>query len=234
MSPVLRSPSFRRQRGVALLVTLVILVIITFMGLVAMRSGMLQVAIATNSQVNSLLFQNAESGVDSVRNLVEADVEAAAMPSGVVGLATNNPTEEVVGCRTKNALDLATSTTTPRPCLDTGDDYFSARTAVQVQVAVSAVLDGSGQPMVMVTDGMELCDTKECEGPRPLAAERAVVAVYSTAVMPAFGSTDATVQHCLNTYKQSRGPYTVTDCLTDNRAAFRTVVQEYAFGRSGY
>jgi Tfp pilus assembly protein PilX len=239
MTAILRPVSLARQRGVALLVTLVILVIVTFMGLVAMRSGMLQVAIATNSQVNSLLFQNAESGVEAVRQLIEADVEAAALPTGVIGLATNQPTEEVAGCRHKTAgLHLSNSTTTPTAesiCSPSvSGEYFSARGAVQVQVAVSAVLDAAGQPMVMVTDGMELCSTKECEGPRPLSAERSVMAVYSTAVMPTFGSTESQVQDCLEDYKQSRGAYTVTDCLTDVRAAFRTVVQEYAFGRSGY
>jgi hypothetical protein len=53
--------------------------------------------------------------------------------------------------------------------------------------------------------------------------------------MPAYGgSTDSAVVNCFNTYKQSRGTYTVTDCLTDNNVSSRTVVQEYAFGRAGY
>ncbi|MDF3030322.1 MAG: PilX N-terminal [Moraxellaceae bacterium] len=236
MSLANRIPTSRSQRGVALLVTLVVLVVVTLMGLVAMRSGMLQVAMATNSQVNGLLFESADSGVAAVRRMVEADPEAAALPTGVVGLVEANPNDEVPGCLTKTALTMTTNMTTRRLCSpSTANDYMSARGAVQVQVAVSAVLGPDGKPLVMRGEGTDLCDTVECEGTRPIQAERTVVAVYGTAVMPSYGgATQTTVNNCFNTYKQSRGTYTVTDCLTDNNVSSRTVVQEYAFGRSGY
>lgn len=59
------------QQGVALAMALVVLVILTILGVSAMKSSSLEVKMASGIQDNTLAFQAAESGlVDAFRNVV--------------------------------------------------------------------------------------------------------------------------------------------------------------------
>ncbi len=55
-----------RQRGIALLVALVVLIVVTLLGTAAMRSALFQTRISTNAQASQLLFQGAESGLEGI------------------------------------------------------------------------------------------------------------------------------------------------------------------------
>ena len=54
----------RRQRGVALLVALLILVIVSLMGITAMKTSMFSSKISTGTQVDAMSFEGAESAVE--------------------------------------------------------------------------------------------------------------------------------------------------------------------------
>lgn len=54
------------QRGIALLVALVVLIVVTLLGTAAMRSALFQSRISVNAQASQLLFQGAESGLESI------------------------------------------------------------------------------------------------------------------------------------------------------------------------
>ncbi|MCC4308831.1 hypothetical protein LL252_09645 [Alcanivorax marinus] len=54
----------RRQRGVALLVALMILVIVSLMGITAMKTSMFSSKISTGTQVDAMSFEGAESAVE--------------------------------------------------------------------------------------------------------------------------------------------------------------------------
>lgn len=222
------SPSFpHAQRGVALIVTLFILVVVTLMGLVAMRAGLLQVAMSTNSQVRVLLFQSADAGTANVETSISSDMTYANGPTGPITLIKDNPGNEVVGCLTKTGLDLAVDVAAPRNCdiSSMSTEAVSGRDAVVVQVAVRAPVDASGQARTAVLDGTD---------DDVLPGDRTLVAVYSTAVMPGFGSASTSeVQTCLGK-PQDGVAETVTDCLTTKNAAFETVVQEFVYGWGGY
>lgn len=217
------------QRGVALIVTLIILVIVTFMGLIAMRTGLLQVAMATNSQVSVLLFQNADAGTGSVESMINADVKAANAPGGPITLIKDNPGKEVVGCLTKAGLKLAKEIdpTKKRLCdLDAtaGADFVSGRGAVVVQTSLVSPLDASGNAQTVPSYGTDDSD---------IVGGSALVAVYATSVMPNYGSaTNAEVEDCMKNLQE--GATTVTSCLLDKKASFQTVVQEFVYGYPGY
>lgn len=223
-----RLASPRSQRGVALIVTLFILVIITFMGLVAMRSGLMQVAMATNSQVGVVLFQNADAGTGSVENLINSDMTYANGPTGPITLIKDNPGVPVVGCFTKGGLTLATSVTDPVLCdLDSADDFVSGREVAAVQVAVMTPVDASGKAQVVLNYGTDDSILPGGGG--------ALVAVYSTSVMPNFGSaTKAQIEDCLELPPEGAPGSTASDCLADANASYETVVQEFVYGYGGY
>ena len=55
-----------RQKGVALFVVLIILLLITMMGISAMRSGIFHETMAFNTQVEEMTFQSAETAINGV------------------------------------------------------------------------------------------------------------------------------------------------------------------------
>lgn len=64
MSVVMATP-LRRQRGVALLIALMILVIVSLMGITAMKTSIFSAKIATGTQVDAMTFAGAESAIDA-------------------------------------------------------------------------------------------------------------------------------------------------------------------------
>jgi Tfp pilus assembly protein PilX len=50
------------QQGAALIAVLIVLLIVTVLGITAMRMGLSSLALANNSQMSQLLFQTADMG----------------------------------------------------------------------------------------------------------------------------------------------------------------------------
>ena len=224
-----KTMTFRhRERGVALIVTLIILVIVTFMGLVAMRAGLLQVAMATNSQVGVVLFQNADAGTGSVEDFINSDMTFANGPTGPITLIKDNPGMAVVGCFTKAGLSLATAVDAPRSCdLTQNEEFVSGREVTAVQVSVMSPVDASGKAQVVPSYATDDSILPGGGG--------ALVAVYSTAVMPNYGSaTKSEIMACLAMPQEGDAGTTATECLTSKNASFEVVVQEFVYGYSRY
>lgn len=74
------------QQGVALIVTLMLLLVISLLGVSALRLGMNDTKAATNSRITSMVFQAAEAGQREV--LFEASL-GSATPQNVLGEALN-------------------------------------------------------------------------------------------------------------------------------------------------
>ena len=58
----------KKQLGSALIIVLVILVLVTLIGTLAVRSGILGLKLATNSQVSALLLENSDSALFNIEN----------------------------------------------------------------------------------------------------------------------------------------------------------------------
>lgn len=79
------STSMRRsQGGMALVVALIVLVVVSILGVTSMRSALFQGRISVNQQASQLLFQGAESGVESVFDFSEEQIDS--------GVAVSSPT----------------------------------------------------------------------------------------------------------------------------------------------
>ena len=70
--PNKRAWSPNKQRGATLVTVMIIMVMITLLGLTAMRMGMSSLTLATNSQVSNLLFQASDVGMVEFANTVES------------------------------------------------------------------------------------------------------------------------------------------------------------------
>lgn len=206
----------QRESGMALIATLVILLVVTMLGLTAMRAGLLNLSIATNSQVDNLLFRGSDTALLMVENQVNADPVAAASAVGLVGSATLAPGIEQNNCLTKTGFVAGNCT------LTNASNFMSARDAVAVKLTMLNPTRADGEPAKVLTPGSD--DTY---------ADDLVIAI-STSVLPAFNSaaSSSDIQACLNKPSDDSKDVTVettTDCLSKAGAAFTTTVQEYAF-----
>lgn len=118
------SRSFRTQQGVALVVALMILVIISVLGISAMRTSMFSSKIALGAQVGTMTFQASESAIAAVYDEARGDVTD---PNNVLGRALLQKSLGVVEiqdrCVTKDDLYK------PGICED--DDFMDSRDLVR-------------------------------------------------------------------------------------------------------
>ena len=81
-----RQPSLRRdQQGVVLLVALILLIVMTLLGLTAMRSSSLEERMAAHSYDRSLSFQAAEAALRVGESVAEAHAAAAPFVAPATG-----------------------------------------------------------------------------------------------------------------------------------------------------
>ena len=79
----------RSQKGVALVVSLILLVVITLLSITAMRSANLDTRIAVNHQHKQLAFQAAENALYQLTSIRPQQMKALDIP-GEVGETTTN------------------------------------------------------------------------------------------------------------------------------------------------
>lgn len=219
-----------QQTGAALIAVLVILTVITLLGITAMRMGLSSLSLATNSQVAQLLFQSADFGTKSFITAVLTNPTTGLSTGGVAGDASGN---EMTYCVTPTAGASFGSTLTTGACdLNNASSYISDRKVIATEVTAQR-LDvetfGTNQGASMLS--------QIGSGDAPLKEQN--LKVYSTSVVPSFGSASVTeINNCLatNIPSDDEGPdnsnaVTKTDCLTDAGAIFTTHVSEYKIVR---
>ena len=69
-----------RQQGMALLIALVVLVVVSILGATAMRSALFQNRMSINTQLSQMMFQGAESGLQSVLRVATGQIAAGTEP----------------------------------------------------------------------------------------------------------------------------------------------------------
>lgn len=88
----------RQQQGATLITVLIILVIITVLGTIAIKSGILGLKIATNSQVNVLLFENSDSALFNIENPSQVERQLALDGMFAYFNSSANANDELVFC----------------------------------------------------------------------------------------------------------------------------------------
>ena len=88
----------KKQLGSALIIVLVILVLVTLIGTLAVRSGILGLKLATNSQVNALLLENSDSALFNIENPAEVERQLALDGMFAYFNSSANANDELVFC----------------------------------------------------------------------------------------------------------------------------------------
>ena len=244
------------QRGSTLIAIMLILVMITIMGVIAMKQGLTSLNVATNAQVQSLLVQAADTVLNQVNQLAAADINNTTSLANTTGytLLSNDAGKEYVFCYRPTQSDpfgLFVNTNTIHGdssgtvtkddqsgggfCdLTATTDYGSGRKASITQVAVTRPLDTSKLPAMTYLN----IGTNASIGGNvpPQYASQQRLRVISTSMLPAFSASPvAAVQaDCLqnrvsdNTDAPLQGIENITDCLARKGMPASTQVQEYS------
>jgi len=217
-----------KQRGAALIAVLIILVVITLLGVTAMRMGLTSLTLATNSQVSQLLFQSADMGTASLVKLVQQDTASAMKVGGVIGTTTGS--EQNLCVTPVNTANYGNTLSNGKCDVSQATSFLSARKLVATQVSYTRALVSDGE-----SNSSEDNISQIGQGAAALAEER--LKIYSTSVMPAFGSASVgDINDCLSKpsdddEESNKNTYTKTDCLTDKGAVFTTHVSEFRITR---
>lgn len=212
------------QQGAALIAVLVILVVITLLGVTAMRMGITSLALATNSQVVQVLFQSADIGTNQLFNTVNSTGAAALDTTGVLAGKTGRL------CVTPVSSATFTNLTTGACDTESASSYLNANQVVLTQVNYERSEVNDAQANDKESDISVLGQSENILG----GVE--ILKVFSTAVVPSFGSADATtINSCLNNAADDADDtttVTITDCLTNVGAVFTTHESEYKINRN--
>jgi len=219
----------RHQKGMTLIVVLLVLIVMTLLGISAMRMGLSSLSVATNSQVGNLLYGSADAGLYHLERTAMLNVAVALQPGGV--LATN--AEEVFCLKPKGGAAVALVS---GRCDSTASaDFMSGRNAALTQVHVlnkGSTDEFSQNATMLIGSDSSIRQAQKIE-----------VTVASTSVLPGFGSaTTATINGCLantgddslrtgaagSTYEVSDPAVTtVSECLSASGGVYSTLLEDY-------
>ena len=119
---------FRKQQGVALVVSLIILVSLTMLGLTAIQRTTTDLSMAGNQRETGLMFQAAEIGLISAEDYAQAATSNADFDNTPLGLFTVDADDPTYN----------------------GPDYFSALTWANSSQLSSTSLNAYEQPRFMI------------------------------------------------------------------------------------
>lgn len=218
--------SFAPQKGITLITILIVLLLVTAIGALAIKQAITSLRISTNGQVHQLLMQSADLPLYLIRN---TDPTVLRKLDNVIGLAINNnfPDREYVFCYRPTAqknlaplnkvAEISALTTTGRVTTsdqmrlisggndsfcDLTKDFGSARTGVITQVAVSMITEDLNQS----EKGEYLPKGTDSSGTAHLGSKLTGTQrfrVTTTAMLPAYSkaSLDTVQSNCLSTSK---------------------------------
>ena len=251
----MRSP----QKGATLIIVLVILLIITVVGVLAIRVSIVSLAVATNSQVDQLNFQSADTPLALVSQINPTDLTNL---SNVIGASLreheNNPGAEYVFCyqpisttakfaQTKDAIRIRFDSSANSISKEAGtvdgfcnlnSDFGSKRQAVLTQVAVSVPIDASNnRPGANLPRGTNVSEGTQL--PKSMTSAQRV-RVTTTSMLPAYSSetTSSIQESCLsaanikisdNLAPDLSSQQTIADCLKSKNVPFNVHVQEFNY-----
>lgn len=243
-----------KQEGATLIVVLILLVIITMIGTLAIRSSLTTLNIATNSQAQQLLVQNSDAAIFNVEDpdLIERNTAY----DGLFGLVKSdaNKGKELVFCYKGTATEFYdfsrasfmqwVSGTAPNNSelgidgyckMDSSNNFFtSGRKAVMTQVSIKVNTDASSnldRAFEHMQRGTDAESAKIDKSEKILVTATSIVPSMSTA-------NDTDINNCFSTHMNQVvipsgvTPATgmnksVSQCLQDLGVPVNTQIAEY-------
>lgn len=191
----------KQQKGATLITVLVILIVITLLGTIAVKMGIVGLKIATNSQVNALLLENSDSALFNIENPAEVERQLALDGMFAYFNSSANANDELVFCyrASENSffkLSKASAITEDGSTTKIGVDGFCkanqfamGRSAVLSQVYLTKSSTASA-PFSSVPKGTSL-------GQSNVPATTNNIGATVISVLPSFaGATTSQIENC--------------------------------------
>ncbi|AWA46884.1 pilus assembly protein PilX [Acinetobacter junii] len=191
----------KQQKGATLITVLVILIVITLLGTIAVKMGIVGLKIATNSQVNALLLENSDSALFNIENPAEVERQLALDGMFAYFNSAANADDELVFCyrASENSffkLSKASAITEDGSTTKIGVDGFCkanqfamGRSAVLSQVYLTKSSTASA-PFSSVPKGTSL-------GQSNVPATTNNIGATVISVLPSFaGATTTQIENC--------------------------------------
>lgn len=191
----------KQQKGATLITVLVILIVITLLGTIAVKMGIVGLKIATNSQVNALLLENSDSALFNIENPAEVERQLALDGMFAYFNSSANTNDELVFCyrASENSffkLSKASAITEDGSTTKIGVDGFCkanqfamGRSAVLSQVYLTKSSTASA-PFSSVPKGTSL-------GQSNVPATTNNIGATVISVLPSFaGATTTQIENC--------------------------------------
>lgn len=242
--------SVNRQKGSTIIVVLLMLLMLTIVGVLAIRTAMTTLNIATNAQIGQLSSQTADTPINQV--FID-DVIKQTNLSSVIGKALKDydvePGKEYVFCyKPKGAIKFGSVMSMAVQKLksdggvtlvegdvknycDLSEDFGSARKALVTQVAIKIPTDAVGlPPLALLTRGTNVSGGQTI--PEGLTEQKRI-RITTTAVIPAFAKDVDIAQKCMKEHinddsdAETKGKKTVAQCLVNLGVPVNSQMQEF-------
>lgn len=191
----------KQQKGATLITVLVILIVITLLGTIAVKMGIVGLKIATNSQVNALLLENSDSALFNIENPAEVERQLALDGMFAYFNSAANADDELVFCyrAAQNAFYafskasvIAADGTTTKIGVDgycKANQFAMGRSAVLSQVYLTKTATASA-PFGSVPKGTSI-------GQSNVPATTNNIGATVISVLPSFaGATTTQIENC--------------------------------------
>ena len=220
----------KQQKGATLITVLVILIVITLLGTIAVKMGIVGLKIATNSQVNALLLENSDSALFNIENPAEVERQLALDGMFAYFNSSANADDELVFCyrAAQNAFydfskasAIAADGTTTKIGVDgfcKANQFATGRAAILAQVYLKKNLESSA-PLSQLIQGTSLGQSL-----LPIASHQIGVTVIS--VLPSFSQiSSAQLEAC---FKKRASE--VSQCFNQYNVPYNTQHADYVVG----
>lgn len=239
LHPFSSKVTLANQQGAVLIVVLLFLILIVFVGVIAVRNSSTDLKLAASDQVNTVLLQSS----DSVNNKIEMSVNADSLSeeykqimgyTGIFGyyILNNSARDDIIDfCYRPRSgffnVDRAVIRRNQGMLVSNNDgycnpkisgDYTSARNTTMTQVMVKNVSKDANSEAF---GHMNLGSDSESR-----TAKMNTFDIYSTSVLPAYGGarTDK-IQDCFKK-DASAASDNVSNCLTNNNIPNKMLIEQ--------
>lgn len=250
--------NYHNQKGATLIVVLVLLVVVTIVGTLAIRQGITNLAIATNSQAQSLLIQTADNIFFSIEtdNSVKENLQKNVSALGLFGIVKSNAyiNKELVFCyrpkersglfnlRDSSSVYWSDATTIVNNelgitgfCKIQDKDYSSGRTAVITQVALRKGSLNTDTPFKFFPKGTDnsTVQLQEVQPVRIIVTSVIPGAAVSSTLPTGVSTFEGAVENCFKNYTNDTveaypANDTVADCFAQLGVPYSRQVMDYA------
>lgn len=227
------------QRGAALIVVLLFLILIVFVGVISVKRSVTDLKVATSDQINTLLLQSSDKAIQNIEQSVNGNVDSdihkemlsRTGPFGHFILDQNSADHEYIFCfrprdRFFNINRTSIVTADGSSILSGGNgycnpkdakDYISARNTSMTQINITMPTpDPNNEPFASFTIGK---DSSE------ISSQAFMFDITSTAVLPSYASTKLNSNSCFEKTSRIDNSDTIDKCMA-NAGVPSTVLYE--------